>query len=104
MPLLHTAHLKVREDAVAPFEARLAHHAAITMEREPGCLRFDFFQEKSDPTLFLLYEIYADEEALQLHRSAPHYLSFREDVKNWVVKRDWWFWRWSRESKSPPST
>ena len=43
--------------------------------------------------LFLLIEIYVDEAAFELHRNSPHYLRFREDVKDWVVERNWWYWK-----------
>ena len=80
MRLLHTAHLRVRDDAVEPFRARLSRHAAISVDQEEGCHRFDFFQERDDPTLFLLVEVYEDAAALEVHRRSPHYLAFREDV------------------------
>ena len=92
MALLHTAHLRVREEAIEAFRARLLRHAATSLEREEGCHRFDFSQERSDPTLFLLIEVYADDQALQIHRESPHYLAFRGDVQDWVVERHWWFW------------
>jgi autoinducer 2-degrading protein len=92
MAIFHTAHLRVREDVVEAFRDRLLRHARITRDAEPGCHRFDIHQETSDPTLFLLIEIYTDESALDLHRNSPHYLQFREDVKEWVVERRWWFW------------
>ncbi len=92
MRLLHTAHLRVRDDAVEPFRARLSRHAATSVEQEVGCHRFDFFQERDDPTLFLLVEVYEDAAALEVHRRSPHYLAFREDVGDWVIDRKWWFW------------
>ena len=92
MPVLHTAHLRVRADAVEAFKARLRRHAAISTSHEPGCERFDVHQEKSDPTLFLLFERYADDAAFEAHRTSAHYLAFREDVKDWVVERTWWYW------------
>jgi (4S)-4-hydroxy-5-phosphonooxypentane-2,3-dione isomerase len=92
MPLIHTAHLRVREDAVPQFRARLLRHARTTFDAEPGCHRFDVHQEKGDASLFFLYEVYTDEAALAAHRAAPHYLAFREDVKDWVTERTWWFW------------
>jgi quinol monooxygenase YgiN len=92
MPILHTAHLRVRLDIVDNFLARLLRHAAISLDREPGCHRFDIQQECNDPTLFLLVEEYADEAALQAHRDSPHYQAFRNDVQDWVVERQWWFW------------
>ena len=93
MPIFHTAHLRVREDIIERFRDRLLRHARISLEAEPGCNRFDIHQEGSDPTLFLLMEVYADEAALEIHRNSPHYLQFREDVKDWVVGRNWWYWR-----------
>ena len=50
---------------------------------EPGCFRFDMLENVSDPNRFHLYEVYADEAALEDHRKAPHYLKWRETVKDW---------------------
>lgn len=92
MGIFHTAHLRVRAEVVQRFKARLLRHARISVTQEPGCSRFDVHQERSDPTLFLLVESYADEAAFEAHRTSPHYLTFREDVKEWVVERTWWYW------------
>ena len=92
MAVLHTAHLRVRPDAVDAFKARLLRHAQISTSQEPGCERFDVHQERSDPTLFLLFERYTDAAAFDAHRKSAHYLAFREDVKDWVVERTWWYW------------
>jgi autoinducer 2-degrading protein len=92
MQVLHTAHLRVRPEVVPQFRLRLLLHARISMTQEPGCVRFDVHQERDDPTLFLLIEAYADENAFDLHRSSPHYVAFRADVKDWVVERTWWYW------------
>ena len=51
---------------------------------EPGCFRFDILKNKSDPDLFHLYEVYADEAALEAHRNAPHYKKWRETVQDWL--------------------
>ena len=93
MSIFHTAHLRVREDIVARFRDRLLRHARISLDAEPGCHGFNIHQETNDPTLFLLIEIYADQAAFDTHRNSPHYLQFREDVKDWVVDRKWWYWR-----------
>ena len=82
----------MREDIVERFRDRLLRHARISLDAEPGCHRFDIHQETEDATLFLLIEIYADQAAFDAHRKSPHYLQFREDVKDWVVDRKWWFW------------
>ncbi|HSD41253.1 MAG TPA: putative quinol monooxygenase [Burkholderiales bacterium] len=91
--IFHTAHLTCRADVVEAFKARLLRHARTSVEREPGgCLRFDVHQETTDPRLFLLLEEYADDGALDAHRASVHYKAFREDTKDWVIDRKWWFW------------
>lgn len=92
MQIFHTAHLRVHASAIDRFKARIALHARTSKTQEPGCHQFDVHQDRGDPTLFLLLETYTDEAALELHRTSPHYLAFREDVKDWVVERTWWFW------------
>ena len=51
---------------------------------EPGCFRFDILQDSSDPNRFHLYEVHADEAALENHRNAPHYRNWREAVGDWL--------------------
>lgn len=105
--VFHTAHLRVRADAVEPFKARLTRHAQTSVAAEPGCSRFDVHQERSDPTLFLLVECYDDAAAFQAHRASAHFLAFREDVRDWVVERTWWYWDAvaapGKDRGSPPS-
>ena len=50
---------------------------------EQGCFRFDILQSAEDPNRFHLYEVYADEAALEAHRNAPHYKKWRETVQDW---------------------
>lgn len=97
--VFHTAHLRCRPEALDVFKARLTRHAQISVSTEPGCSRFDVHQERSDPTLFLLIECYDDEEAFRSHRASPHFLAFREDVKEWLLERTWWYW----DLVGPPS-
>lgn len=70
-------HVYVKPDKVDDFKAmiRANHEGSI---REPGCLRFDVAQSKDDPTHFLLWECYVDEEAAAFHKTTPHYLAFKE--------------------------
>ncbi len=52
---------------------------------EPGCLYFDVGQDTADDHHFTLYEVYADETAVEAHRSAPHFKVWREAVASHVV-------------------
>ena len=52
---------------------------------EPGCLRFDVLQDNEDTNRIHLYEVYQDEAALEAHRQAPHYIKWRNTVKDWFA-------------------
>jgi len=89
----HTAHLRAHPDHVERYKVRLLRHARISLDREPGrCLRFDVHQDVADPTLFLLIEEYADQAALEAHRSSPHFAEYKAETQTWVAERTWWYW------------
>lgn len=54
--------------------------------KEPGNLRFDFIQETEDKTRFMLYEAYETEEASAAHKNTPHYLRWRDAVKDMMAE------------------
>ena len=47
---------------------------------EPGCLRFDVARDASDPHVFLLYEVYRDEAAYEVHARAPYFRAMFEQA------------------------
>ncbi|GAA4498659.1 putative quinol monooxygenase [Hymenobacter ginsengisoli] len=47
--------------------------AAAVREHEPGNLLYVAHQDPADPTHFLFYEQYADQQALEAHRDSAHY-------------------------------
>ena len=67
------------------FMEALMDDARGSVGNEPGCLRFDVLQDLEDPNRIHLYEVYRDEAALEAHRQAPHYLKWRETVKDWFA-------------------
>jgi len=47
---------------------------ALASERdEPGCIRFNVLQQADDPNVYVFYEVYRDQAAIDAHRAAPHY-------------------------------
>ncbi len=75
----------VKPEHVAEFiKASRANHEGSV--REPGCLRFDVLQLPDDPTRFLLYEAYRDEDARNAHRDTDHYRTWRDTVAAWMVE------------------
>jgi autoinducer 2-degrading protein len=51
---------------------------ALGSERdEPGCSRFNVFQDEKDENLYYFFEVYRDQAALEAHRGMPHYAVWR---------------------------
>ena len=70
---------KGKGDALA---ALLSEQAAVVLKAEPGCLVYRLHRSSKDADLFLFYEVYEDEAALELHRKAPHLAAYRARREN----------------------
>jgi quinol monooxygenase YgiN len=46
---------------------------AAASRAEPGCREYRVHHSRDNPREFLLYEVYADEQALQAHGETPHF-------------------------------
>lgn len=69
----------VLPDQVEAFLDATRRNAAASRD-EPGVLRFDVVQDRSDPCHVVLVEVYADEDAPAAHKQTPHYAAWRDTV------------------------
>ncbi|MFY4776678.1 putative quinol monooxygenase [Metabacillus sp. RGM 3146] len=56
--------------------------------KEAGCIQYDLHQSKEDEGLFIFYETWKDQAALDSHSSLAHYKSYREATEPLVAKRE----------------
>ena len=75
--------IKVKPGYTDQFREASFGDAQGSVKDEPGCFRFDILQNTEDPNTFHLYEVYADDAALESHRNMPHYKKWRSTVKDW---------------------
>jgi quinol monooxygenase YgiN len=78
--------LDVHPERLEQFLAAIKEQAEHTFNDEPGCLYFDVTQNTTNPTNFVFYELYQDEAAVQAHRAAPHFATWRAAADVCVVK------------------
>ena len=77
---------QVAEGERERFLERVTQNAATSIDREPGCRRFDVLTDEEGRTNeVVLYEIYDDDAAFDAHLQAPHFIEFRDAVKDIVV-------------------
>ena len=75
----------VKADYVEAF-SRAAIENASSSRGEPGNMRFDVLHSLEDPTRFILYEVYRTADDFKHHQEMPHYLKWREQVKDWMAE------------------
>jgi autoinducer 2-degrading protein len=76
-----TVHIK--PEFREPFLESMLDDARGSVNDEPGCFRFDVLQDDKDPNTIYLYEVYHDQAAFDAHLVAPHYIRWRDTVKDW---------------------
>ena len=75
----------VEEEHIDDFiAASIENHAGSV--QEPGNMRFDLLQCKSNPSQFLLYEAYESEGAASAHKNTPHYQEWKKTVADWMTQ------------------
>lgn len=60
----------VKPDCMDDFLAIIRPHAAGTLAEEEGCVRFDVLTAADGAPNVILYEVYADQAAYDLHRGS----------------------------------
>jgi (4S)-4-hydroxy-5-phosphonooxypentane-2,3-dione isomerase len=72
-----------RRDQLLPL---LMAHRARCLKDEPGTLQFEVLAPHEDDTRVLLYEVYRDDAAFDVHRNAPSIAQWQEETAGMVVK------------------
>ena len=67
------------------FMESMLDDARHSIQDEPGCLRFDVLEDHEDSDRIFLYEVYEDNAALEAHGQTPHFLRWKETVKDWFA-------------------
>lgn len=75
MEFVVIAQYRVRQGEVDRVAAALREMVAPT-KAEPGNRDYQAFRDPKDPSLFVLFERYADEEAFDAHRATPHFATY----------------------------
>ena len=80
--------LQVKPDLNDEFKTAILKNAELSVQRDPGCVRFDVLQQEDDPTRWVLYEVYDKEQAWVDHRAAAHFLAFKEVGDRAILTRE----------------
>jgi autoinducer 2-degrading protein len=83
--IVNVVYVRVIESYLDAFiEASIENHKNTI--KEPGNLRFDMLQDAGEPTSFIFYEVFKDEQAVSDHKGTVHYNTWREKVAGWMAQ------------------
>ena len=72
-----------RRDQLLPL---LMAHRARCLKDEPGTLQFEVLAPREDDTKVLLYEVYRDDAAFDVHLNGPSIARAREEATGMMLK------------------
>jgi (4S)-4-hydroxy-5-phosphonooxypentane-2,3-dione isomerase len=78
---------RIHAPYVEAFAAAIAENARASRASERACRQFDVCRDPADPSLFFLYELYDDEDAIGTHLRSPHFLSMDSATRAWVAAK-----------------
>jgi quinol monooxygenase YgiN len=67
------ATIKIKPDTNAAFEAVATELMAAVRANEPGNKVYQFCKSKTDPSTYVVLEIYADQAAVEAHGKSEHF-------------------------------
>ncbi len=86
--ITQTAKLRVNEGKADEFiSAAKAMIAAVKQNEAGRTLTYDLFRSTSDPSLFMFFEAYTDESAVQEHGRTPHMAEFGGKLRGVLAGR-----------------
>lgn len=80
---------RVKPGCAERFLTAIKVNAAASVATEPGCLVFDVSQDRVDPEVIYLYEIYRDDEAYEAHTRTAHFRDSRTLVEPLIAEQEY---------------
>jgi len=79
---------RVKPGCANDFLAAIKVNAAASVASEPGCLVFDVSQDRVDPDVIYLYEIYRDEDPCQANTQTAHFRNSHPLIEPLIVEQE----------------
>ena len=84
--------IRIKPENVDEFMAKVLENAASARE-EPGCKQFDVVVDPRDRTSVMLYEVYADEKAFDVHQRQAAFKKYLAEAVPLLASRERHVWK-----------
>jgi len=79
--------IRIKPENVERFMPMVLENAREA-RKEPGCKQFDVLVDREDKTKVMLYEIYKDEKAFEVHQQTPHFKKYLAEAVPLLASRE----------------
>jgi quinol monooxygenase YgiN len=83
-----TVRFAIKPEFADAFLRAVQSNARTSLEREPGCHRFDVATGDAVHSDVFLYEVYTDRAAFETHLASAHFQAFDAEAADWVAAKD----------------
>ena len=83
--------IQIKPENVGSFMQKLAENAAAA-RKEPGCKQFDVLVDPQDKSKVMLYEVYADEKAFEVHQQGAAFKKYVAEAVPLLAARERAVW------------
>ncbi len=77
----------IKPDEYAVFMPLMHHNAQISLNDETECHQFDVLTDPEQPNEVLLYELYTNAAAFDVHLASEHFKRFNEATADMIVAK-----------------
>jgi quinol monooxygenase YgiN len=81
---IRIANIRIDSAYIDEYRVALGEHAKVAVKVEPGVLALEAVYDKAHPTKVTVFEVYASEEAYQLHLKTSHFLKYKNGTLKMV--------------------
>ena len=86
-PAVLVIHLDIAEARLEEFIQIVQAHGTNSQKIESGCLQFEVLVPQNSSAHVILFEVYADDAALELHWGSEHMAEYRKQIEGMIVHR-----------------
>ena len=84
-------HLRMKTETADTFMKMLMENA-IASRQEPGCRQFEVLVDPADRTNVMLFEVYEDEKAFEVHQAGAAFKKYLAEAVPLLASRERHFW------------
>jgi autoinducer 2-degrading protein len=92
MALVLQVNIRIKPENVDAFMSKVIENGRAARS-EPGCRQFEVLVDPDDPTKIMLFEVYDDQKAFEVHQQGAAFKKYLDTAVPLLASRERQFWK-----------